>query len=238
MNFEKLRKSVFYKGFINTTRGWVGNKRLKQATELLYWRLKKWEEKEFNNSHYQYFYTNYFGLSASYFEDKSILDIGCGPRGSLEWISNRAECIGLDPLAEKYQQLNRSAHQMKYITGHCEDIPFQACYFDIVSAFNSLDHVDEPDKCREEIIRVLKPGGLLLLIVDIHDQPTVTEPTVISWDFLKLFGPHFEILEEKHFEGHRMYKSIRKGVPFDHSDPSRRYGVLTAKLVKRNRIKV
>jgi ubiquinone/menaquinone biosynthesis C-methylase UbiE len=232
MNFEQLRNSCISRTFNNLTTRWAGNKWIKKTSELFYWRLKKWEEGEFSNNHFRFFYTRFFDLEESFYHDKSVLDIGCGPRGSLEWIAEHAHCTGLDPLADRYRKLTGKTQKMHYVTGNCESIPFGPDSFDVVSAFNSLDHVDDLSRCCGEIIRVLKPGGLLLLIVDIHDQATLTEPIIISWDFLELFQPALEIISENHFEGHRMYKSLRQGIPFDHRDPTRRYGILTAKLIK------
>ena len=47
---------------------------------------------------------------------------------------------------------------------------------------------------------------------------------------------HFEepvVVLEHHYEGHQMYKSIRKAIPFDHNNSQKRYGILTVKLQKK-----
>ena len=179
-----------------------------------------------------YFFTEYFAIDASFYRGKSILDLGCGPRGSLEWATGAKRRVGLDPLARQYRRLSGSKHQMEYVTGHCEKIPYANESFDVVSSFNSLDHVDDLENCIGEIIRILKPGGLLFIIVDIHDDATVTEPSPVTWDLPERFKPGLELLSARHYEGHQMYKSIREGLPFDHNDNRKRYGVLTAKLRK------
>ena len=206
--------------------------KIKAKAELLYWKIKKFEEKQLTNHHYKFFFTQYFDLDESFYDQKKISDIGCGPRGSLEWADNALERYGLDPLANSYKKIEGS-HRMKYIQGVSEDIPFKENYFDIITSFNSLDHVDDIEKSIIEITRVLKPGGLFLLIADIHDMPTITEPSAFSWDIMLKFEVHFNILSEKHFEGHQLYKSIREGVRFDHKNEKKRYGVLTCKLEKK-----
>jgi len=53
------------------------------------------------------------------------LDIGCGPRGSLEWADMTKERYGLDPLANEYLKLGADKHKMKYVASGAEKIPFE-----------------------------------------------------------------------------------------------------------------
>jgi hypothetical protein len=80
----------------------------------------------------------------------------------------------------------------------------------------------------------LKPNGLFLFIADIHDEPTITEPSAFSWDVMEKFKNDFTILTENHYEGHQLYASIRNGIAFDHNNVAKRYGVLTAKLKRKS----
>jgi ubiquinone/menaquinone biosynthesis C-methylase UbiE len=41
--------------------------------------------------------------------------------------------------------LNGGLHGMTYVAARSEEIPFPEGYFDVVSSFNSLDHVDDLD---------------------------------------------------------------------------------------------
>jgi len=168
-----------------------------------------------------------------FIKEKKILDIGCGPRGSLEWADMTSERIGIDPLADKYLRLGAKNHKMKYVKGQSENIPFDDNYFDVVCSFNSIDHVENLKLSCEEIKRVLKSGAVFLLIVDTHKKAQLCEPQSINWSFLKKYFPKFEITEEKHFEKYknRIFQSIRNNVAFDHKNPKERFGVLTAKLI-------
>ncbi|MFY8005208.1 MAG: hypothetical protein ACOVNR_10190, partial [Chitinophagaceae bacterium] len=65
--------------------------RFKEFCELLFWKMKKWNQKQLDNQHYAFFFTEYFGLTNQFYTNKTILDIGCGPRGSLEWANNTKE---------------------------------------------------------------------------------------------------------------------------------------------------
>ncbi len=206
---------------------------IKFSAELSYWKLKNITKDKLNNSHYNFFYTTYFSIPPGYYKDKVILDIGCGPRGSLEWANMAKKRIGIDPLADKYLKMGASEHNMEYIKGYSENIPFQDNYFDVICSFNSLDHVNNLAITCNEINRTLKRDGIFLLIVDIHKRPTLTEPQTISWDFIEKYFPNFLVLEENHLESIKkwlIYSNVRKNVPI--KDERKQKGVLTAKLKK------
>jgi ubiquinone/menaquinone biosynthesis C-methylase UbiE len=208
---------------------------IKRVMELLYWVKTKLKDPPLSNTHYAEFYTTHFGLDPSFYAGKRILDIGCGPRGSLEWATNAAERVGLDPLADSYRRLGASKHAMRYISGHAETIPFPDGHFDVVCSFNSLDHVDDLDRVIAEIPRVVKPGGLFLLLTDVNHSPTLTEPISYSWDILERFEPWFDVLEVHRYEKSKpgTYESIRAGLAYDDANRERRYGILSAKLRRR-----
>jgi ubiquinone/menaquinone biosynthesis C-methylase UbiE len=205
----------------------------KEFFELGYWKIVKLLSKNMNNnSHYKYFYTSNFALSEEFYKDKIILDIGCGPRGSLEWAEMAKERIGLDPLSEHYSKMGAKDHKMTYIKAYVENIPFPDNYFDVICSFNSLDHVDNLETACKEIKRTLKKNGLFLLMVDIHTLPTLTEPQTMSWNFINEHFPEFEIIEEKHLERtetYKIYTNVRNSKPVDDSSKK---GVLTAKIKK------
>ena len=210
----------------------LGKERVKEWVELGFWKFKKIKEKELTNYHYEYFFTDFFNFKKSDYNNKKVLDIGCGPRGSLEWAENAALRVGLDTLADKYLKLGADKHQMQYANAGAEKIPFPSNHFDVISSFNSLDHVEDLEKVISEIKRVLAPNGVFLLITDIHETPTICEPSSFSWDIVERFAPELRAAEEQHFEGNKLYRSIRKGISFNHLDTSKRYGILTVKLCK------
>lgn len=226
-------KQLIYKiipGFILT--------RWKENHELKYWYGRKIVEGELSNNHYTHFYTTHFGLDFRYYKDKKILDIGCGPRGSLEWADMTKERVGLDPLADKYIDIAGSQHKMKYVNACSENIPYKDNYFDVITSFNSIDHVIDINAAIHEIKRVLKPGGFFLLLTDLNHNPTICEPQSITWNIVELFLPEFEIIDEKNYERSStgLYNSIQKGIEYNHMDKSKRYGVLSAKFIKKELI--
>jgi len=166
----------------------------KKSYELKYWKGKNAVEGgTLKHAHYQQFYTEVFGLTQADYAGKRVLDIGCGPRGSLEWADMARERVGLDPLAVDYQKLGAAAHRMYYVAAASEDIPFADGYFDIITSFNSLDHVDDVRQTIGEIKRIMRVGGVLLLMVEINHPPTSTEPITLRRDLLGVFAPEYTV---------------------------------------------
>jgi glycosyltransferase involved in cell wall biosynthesis/ubiquinone/menaquinone biosynthesis C-methylase UbiE len=209
----------------------------KTKEEMAYWLERKKSEGTLGNTHYQYFFTQHFELNEAFYSDKKIMDIGCGPRGSLEWATMAQSRVGLDPLADHYRTLGTDRHAMQYIASHAEDIPFPGNFFDLISSFNSLDHVNNLDKTISEIKRVLKPGGIFLLLTEVNHEPTPCEPITFSWDIVQKFTDAFELLEAKDYERTKsgIYDSVKDNVRYDHSDTRNRYGIVSAIFSKHSR---
>lgn len=208
--------------------------RAKEATELAFWRETLSRERVVQNQHYEHLFTSLFGMNREEYAGCRVLDVGCGPRGSLEWAGMARRRIGLDPLADAYRAFGILRHATAYVTARSEAMPFAAGGFDIVASFNSLDHVDDLNRTLEELGRVLAPGGKLLLITEVNHEPTLTEPVSFSWDILGRFPADLHVVLERHFEKPLgpIYQSIRMGLRFDRSDSTVRPGILCAMLRK------
>lgn len=204
----------------------------KGAYEYAYWKSRHLEERTLSNGFYESMFTAGVGLDADAYAGKRILDVGCGPRGSLEWCSQAVERVGLDTLVDKYRKLGIDEHAMDYVASGAEHIPFGDGHFDIVTSYNSLDHVVDVDDALAEMTRVLASGGMLVIVVDIHRRPTVAEPHTIPWTLGEQLADRYEVVFEEHRE--KLASGSRMGAqPFDHDDPTDRYGVLVLRAIKR-----
>ena len=175
-----------------------------------------------------------FGLTPEFFAGKAVLDVGCGPRGSLEWCDTSVR-VGLDPLSVRYLELGVAAHGMDYVAAGAESMPLRTESFDIVTSMNSLDHVDDLDATIAEMVRVLRPEGTLLLVTGVGHEPSDTEPTSFGFDVVDKFAPALHVVTAEHFElrqGH-VHASAHAAVPFAGELTYEHPGVLRARLDKR-----
>jgi ubiquinone/menaquinone biosynthesis C-methylase UbiE len=128
------------------------------------------------------------GLPPDYLRGKDVLDIGPGPIGMLE-MSGARKAYAVDPLADAYRQhgllLEGGTTPVTWFTAGAEAIPLPDACVDVVVAFNCLDHVDNVQLVVNEISRVLRSGGSLLLNVELDHAPTPTEPHTLSETMLE-----------------------------------------------------
>lgn len=209
----------------------------KKNSELDFW--KGMLEKDggvFVNSFYTDYYITHFDFKYEDYKDKKILDIGCGPSGSLEWADMAKVRIGLDPLIHDYYKLNGGTleHKMKYVCAYSEDMPFADETFDFVFSLNSLDHVDDLDDTISEIKRVLKIGGYFSCLVDANHDPTPCEPITIDFNLKEKFFPEFELIHEQAYESilYGMNNNIKKKLYYDWDNPEKRGAILLLKFKK------
>lgn len=212
--------------------------RLKEWKEFRYWRRKQAQESDLTNAHYAYFYTQCFGLGLEDYRGHRILDVGCGPRGSLEWATMAAEAVGVDPLADRYRVLQTRKQRMRYVNAYAEVMPFADGYFDDAFCFNALDHTADFRAALKEIGRVLRPGGRLLLITEVNHEPTLAEPNcILPEELATLLECQFDFRMRGLYsvrEDHNVYQSVRDGEIIDSS--ALVFGVpaiFTARCVKR-----
>lgn len=212
--------------------------RLKEWKEFRYWRRKQAEETNLTNAHYAYFYTECFGLAPEDYRGHRILDVGCGPRGSLEWATVAAEAVGVDPLADRYRALQTRKQRMTYVNAYAEKMPFADGYFDDAFCFNALDHTADFRAALKEISRVLRPGGRLLVITEVNHEPTLAEPNcIMPYELAALIESKFDFKTRGLYrvrDDHNVYQSVMDGNAVDESTLT--FGVpaiFTARCVKR-----
>lgn len=100
-----------------------------------------------------------------------ILDIGSGTGYFLEELAKslpkgRFLSIGLDARPEGLQERRGKCPEMSFVQGDAERLPFGTACVSLVTAFDVLEHLDDR-KAIQEIHRILRPQGRLLLTVPI-----------------------------------------------------------------------
>ncbi|RJP65261.1 MAG: class I SAM-dependent methyltransferase [Candidatus Abyssobacteria bacterium SURF_17] len=82
-----------------------------------------------------------------------------------------------------------------------EFLPFRTCSFDLIWDISTIDHCDHPENVLREYQRVLRPGGILLLIVE--NPFCLSFPVTKLQSYLKLHVPF------KGFSPSRMVRACR-----------------------------
>lgn len=165
--------------------------------EMAYWRRKYRDEgMMFANEHYERRMLSIAQeIDDSFLENKVIADFGCGPRGSLKWAKSPLMKIGIDVLASRYMEEFGETliqHDMTYVTSTEKYIPLPNESVDCICTINSLDHVNNLEEMSKEILRILKPSGILLASFNLNEPATECEPQTLTEEkfgrmFVKIF---------------------------------------------------
>jgi len=96
-----------------------------------------------------------------------VLDIGCGLDSVLDFTPG-VQRYTLDSLMAQLRPLGLNS-ELLHAAGLLEQIPYADASFDRVFLLNVLDHVWDPVSGLTEIARIIKPGGMLFLSVDVYE---------------------------------------------------------------------
>ena len=122
------------------------------------------------------------------YRDKVMVDVGCGPRPFLEFFPARhafmVDCCMLGYRSEGLLR-DETVDAVACVDAMAEELPFRDASIDIVFAINMLDHTFQPNRVIAEFGRILKPGGMLHVHVDVGGEPNECEPVVFTDESLR-----------------------------------------------------
>lgn len=112
-------------------------------------------------------------------DEANVLDIACGTAENSLHIPKNCKYTGIDisetalKMAEEYKNSN-----MTLIKTDVAHIPFQNNSFDVVISTYSFEHFLEPEKVLNEMIRVCKSKGKIIIISPTWDFPFSCPPSI------------------------------------------------------------
>ena len=122
-------------------------------------------------------------------ESEKILDIGCGTgfdairMAKVKAGSGRVYGLDLDPsfiaIAEEAKEKSQ-VENVEFLVGSAEELPFDDNTLDAVRVERVFQHLLNPEVVWNEIKRVLKPGGFLVVVET-------------DWKGLSFYSPAFEV---------------------------------------------
>lgn len=96
-----------------------------------------------------------------------VLDVACGTgpvtTAALKQVGPTGQVIGLDPSSGMLRE-TKSRVPVPLVQGAAEGLPFVDEYFDVLSMGYALRHVADLEQTFREYLRVLKPGGRVLVL--------------------------------------------------------------------------
>ena len=134
-------------------------------------------------------------------DGSSVLDIGCG---SSRIILDLKNAVGMDILQRKLRWLKPNHERL--VRGSTFALPFKNASFDVVINSEVIEHVPESPEIMDEMWRVLRPGGTLILGTPDYDRWSWN---MLEWIYGKVLPGAYAHEHITHYTRESLARAIR-----------------------------
>jgi GT2 family glycosyltransferase/SAM-dependent methyltransferase len=138
---------------------------------------------------------------------RDVLDVAAGEGyGSalLAGVARSVVGVEIDAGSVRHAQAAYAKPNLRFLQGDAAKMPLPDACVDAVVSFETLEHLQDQETFLNEIRRVLRPGGLLLISTpDRHVYSAPGQPPN-PYHVLELTAPEFGELLSRHFADHRI----------------------------------
>lgn len=135
-------------------------------------------------------------------KDKIIMDLGSGPQGILHVLPKKLG-LAVDPLMLEFRRMGYdvSGEDLQTYAHKAENIAQIFHDVDVVFCLNSIDHHQDPKLVIDQIWKVLKKGGDLILLTDLRkeEECDAYHKLPLTEDYLLTWLDDFEIIKTQKF---------------------------------------
>lgn len=114
-----------------------------------------------------------------------VLDLGCGEGTRLSSLSPKSGW-GIDISPKAIALAKKKYPRLHLLVGDLENLPLKKQKFDLIYSAFVFEHLDDPVKAIKEALRVLLPGGKLVIIAPNYGAPNRASPPFKGNRFRKL----------------------------------------------------
>jgi SAM-dependent methyltransferase len=107
-----------------------------------------------------------YTLAARYAQGVRVLDIGCGTGYGTAFLAQHAsQATGIDIAPDAIEHARKEYPQpnLEYLTASATEIPLPDATFDLITAFEVIEHLESWPLLISEARRLLKPDGMFLV---------------------------------------------------------------------------
>ena len=107
-----------------------------------------------------------YHFASRFVAGKRVLDAACGEGYGAALLGRQAAHVtgvDLSPDAIAHARAAYASDRVEFLEGSCTRLPVADASIDVAVSFETLEHIREQEEFVDELARVLKPGGVLLL---------------------------------------------------------------------------
>ena len=151
-----------------------------------------------------------YKFASRYVKGKKVLDIACGTGygSKILYDAGAIKVVGVDISNEaiEFACTKYRIKNLEFKVGDIHNLDFSENYFDVITCFETIEHIGNQERALIELKRVLKPKGLLIIsspnrkltspgksINDHPDNPFHTKEYSTE-EFISVLKDYFEIL--------------------------------------------
>lgn len=139
---------------------------------------------------------------------KDVLDIASGEGyGShmLATVAKRVTGADIDAETVRLAKDKYCADNLEYIQANATSIPLPDNSVDVVTSFETIEHIVKHEAMLREVKRVLRPEGLLIISSPDKHEYTDLPKYYNTYHLKELYRNEFEDLLRAHFASHRIF---------------------------------
>jgi len=151
-----------------------------------------------------------YEFARSFCADRRVLDAGCGVGyGAARLAAGTVSVVGVDVSEEaiSYAKAHYGAPNLSFETMDVGALAFADASFDVVCSFETIEHVDDPDRVLAEFARVLAEDGMLVVSTPQVEQTTRSPAN--PYHRVEYSRADFEELLRRHFQAVDLYGQRR-----------------------------
>lgn len=149
-----------------------------------------------------------YAFACKLVKDKIVLDVASGEGYGANLLANYADkVIGIDNSNESIEHAKKKylKSNLSFFCSSAINMPLDSNSIDVVTSFETIEHLIEQDEMILEIKRVLKPNGFL--IISSPDKKFYSDTTghINHFHLKELYFSEFKTLLKKHFSNSHFY---------------------------------
>ena len=124
--------------------------------------------------------------------DSQVLDLGCGAGPVISELRRHAvNVVGIDYSEDMLEHArsrlrSQALDESGLLQGDCRDTPYSGASFDVVVCLGVISYLEDYDPVLDEIDRLLKPGGTVLISFRNVHNPIVSDPVAFARRLLRI----------------------------------------------------